>query len=131
MAQAAANGSPRGLVYRRSTGELTLDGRSLATGYSGSGAAKNNPEMQSSQGQGLIPQGTNTMDPQFYSPATGPGAIRLTPNRETEKFGRKDFEMNGDSIRHPGTASEGCIIMPPEVRKQVAALLNRALTVMR
>ena len=37
--------------------------------------------------------------------------------------------MHGESVRHPGKASEGCIIMPPNVRKQVDALPDRTLTV--
>jgi hypothetical protein len=34
-------------------------------------------------------------------------------------FGRSEFLCHGDSIEHPGDASEGCIIQLRDVRRQM------------
>jgi hypothetical protein len=34
-------------------------------------------------------------------------------------FGRSGFLMHGDNIRLPGTASEGCIILPRDLREAI------------
>ena len=78
MAQGPTTGSGA-LVYSLSTCKLTLNGETLAQGYSGAGPGKNNPDMQSSQGVGPIPEGKYTVGRQFNSTRTGPGAMRLTP----------------------------------------------------
>jgi hypothetical protein len=45
--------------------------------------------------------------------------LRLEPEPDTDTFGRAGFLMHGDSGAHPGEASEGCIIMPRNVREAV------------
>ena len=118
--------APQGWVYSQSTGELTHDGQHIATGYSGSGIGRNNPQMQTTHDVGPVPQGSYSTGNQFHSSVTGPGAIRLTPNPGTQTYGRRDLEIHGDSISHPGQGSTGCIILPPEVRRQ---LPNSTITV--
>jgi len=34
-------------------------------------------------------------------------------------FGRDGFLIHGDSVRHPGDASEGCIILPRRFRERI------------
>ena len=107
MAQSPTPKTSGGLTCSQGAGERTLNGRVA----------------------GPILQGRYTVGRQFHSSVTGPGAMRLAPNPGTQTYGRKDFEMHGDSIRHPGEASEGCIIMPPAVRKLVDALPDSTLTI--
>ncbi len=35
-------------------------------------------------------------------------------------FGRSGFLIHGDSVSHPGEASEGCIILDRNVRETIA-----------
>lgn len=107
-------------TYDQASGTLTTpDGSPLCQGYSGAGEGKNNPAMQNVHDVGPIPQGTYWIEAPFNSPAHGPFAMPLNPSPSNEMFGRSGFLMHGDSLEHPGCASEGCIIMPPEVRHTV------------
>lgn len=116
-------------TYEQSTGRLSHDGTIVGTGYSGAGDGKNNPSMQNVVGVGPIPCGLYVIGEPFNSTDHGPFAMHLYPDAENEMFGREGFLMHGDSIQHPGNASEGCIIMPREVRTQVWDSGDRALTV--
>jgi len=117
-------------TYQQSTGELTNPGGDVvATGYSGHGAGKNNPAMQEKVDVGPIPQGTYTVGPPFTSDKHGPYAMSLTPAASDEMFGRSGFMMHGDSIEHPGGASEGCIIMPRNIREMVWSSGDHSLQV--
>jgi Protein of unknown function (DUF2778) len=107
-------------TYAQKTGELQQDGKHVATGYSGAGEGKNNPDLQSARNVGPIPQGGWTIaGPPVNTPEHGPYVLRLTPQEKTETFGRDGFLMHGDSKNAPGTASHGCVIMPRTVREQV------------
>lgn len=106
-------------TYNQRTGELSSADGVLATGYSGAPGAKNDPEKQDLTNVGPIPRGTYTVGVPFTSDAHGPWAMRLTPDPTNEMYGRAGFLMHGDSVEHPGAASEGCIIMPRDVRKTV------------
>jgi hypothetical protein len=55
--------------------------------------------------------------------------MRLTPDPTNEMFGRSAFLIHGDSIKAPGTASEGCIIQSNPVRTLVSKSSNRRLQV--
>ncbi len=108
-------------TYQISTGQLSHDGEIIGTGYSGApGIWKNNPHTTNIPGHGAIPVGVYDIGSLFTSPQTGPNAMRLTPKPGTDTFGRADFEMHGDSIAHPGSASHGCVIMPLPIRLKVA-----------
>ena len=43
--------------------------------------------------------------------------------------GRTAFLIHGDSIKHPGDASEGCIILGPHIRTRIAASGDTVLNV--
>lgn len=107
-------------TYQQSTGELKQDGKFVSKGYSGHGEGQNNPACQQIHNVGPIPRGTWTIKgPPFDTPTHGPCVLRLFPCSYTDTFGRSAFLMHGDKIGAPGTASEGCIIMPRAVREQV------------
>lgn len=60
-------------TYQQSTGILRHDGAIVASnGYSGRGAGKNNPSMQTIANVGPIPQGTWNIGPLHTSLHTGP-----------------------------------------------------------
>ena len=65
----------------------------------------------------------------FDSPRRGPLCLRLEPARGTDTHGRSAFLIHGDSKSQPGTASEGCIILPPTVRAAISASNDRDLEV--
>lgn len=107
-------------TYEQKTGRLVnAAGALVATGYSGAPAGKNNPDMQNVQAVGPIPQGEYTVGTPFNAATHGPFAMHLNPYPSNEMFGRSGFLMHGDSLEHPGAASEGCIIMPRAIRETV------------
>lgn len=105
--------------YEQETGILSHNGADVAIGYSGSGNGKNNPAMQDVQKIGPIPVGEYFIGQPCDTPTHGPYVLRLSPNPNNEMCGRSGFLIHGDSIEHPGTASQGCIIMPRKVREQI------------
>lgn len=117
-------------TYAQKTGELQKDGEHVANGYSGAGDGKNNPAMQSVHNVGPIPEGDWTIGgPPVSTAEHGPYVLHLTPNPETDTFGRTGFLIHGDSKDHPGEASQGCIILPRAVRQQVWTSGDRDLKV--
>ena len=106
-------------IYSQPTGRMTKDGLLLASGYSGNDEGKNNPNMQSVHNKGPIPVGLYTMLEPVDTDTHGPYVIRLEPDEQNEMFGRAGFLIHGDSIDHPGTASQGCIIMPRYARERL------------
>jgi RHS repeat-associated protein len=98
--------------------------------YSGYGRGLNDPGQQSlpganapapKQNAGPIPRGKYTIGAQIQHPNLGPAAMRLTPSRSNNMFGRSDFWIHGDNSSLNFTASQGCIIAPRAVRDAIAA----------
>jgi Protein of unknown function (DUF2778) len=116
--------------YRQSNGDLSRDGRSIGAGYSGHGAGKNNPTMEGVRNVGPIPSGMYRISGQFHHPSKGAVTMGLAPIGHTA-FGRSAFLIHGDSIKHPGEASEGCIILGRALRQAVADSGDRELEVVR
>lgn len=106
--------------YRRSDGMLSQDSVFAGYGYSGHGIGKNNPDMQSVPNVGCIPAGAWIIGPAYTDPEKGPIVMRLSPEPDTETYGRTGFLIHGDSIKAPGTASEGCIILSRAIRQQIS-----------
>lgn len=107
-------------TYAQKTGDLQQDGNHVASGYSGSGEGKNNPQMEAVPNVGPIPKGNWTIaGPPISTRDHGPYVLKLHPTPETETFERSGFLMHGDSTKSPGSASRGCVILPRPVREQV------------
>lgn len=92
-------------------------GKRLAQGYAGSGKGKNNPEMQSVHDAGPLPRGIYTAAAPVNTTTHGPYVLWLTPDPANEMFGRSGFGVHGDSIKRPGEASLGCIVLPRFARE--------------
>ena len=118
-------------TYQVSTGILTGNNGVIGTGYSGAaGVGKNNPAEEGVKDVGPIPEGKYTIQgPPFDTPAHGPFVMRLIPDPANDMKGRSGFLMHGDSLRMPGTASEGCVIMAFPIREAVWLSGDRDLTV--
>jgi hypothetical protein len=117
-------------TYAQKTGELQQDGKHVASGYSGSGAGKNNPAMEKVHSVGPIPHGDWTIvGPPVDTIDHGPYVLTLQPSASTNTFDRTGFRMHGDSKESPGCASQGCVIMPRPVRAQVWKSGDRDLEV--
>lgn len=116
-------------IWEQKTGHLLFDGALVATGYSGKAEGKNNPMMAAVPNQGPIPCGVYRIGDPFDSPSHGPYVLALSPDAANEMFGRGGFLIHGDSIEHAGNASEGCIILPKNIRSQIHLSNERGLTV--
>lgn len=112
-------------IYVQRSGKIYQPGgQSLACGYSGGNCGKhpegkNNPAMQDQHNIGPVPVGLWHLSAPQDSPTHGPYAMDMTPDKDTNTYGRSGFKMHGDSIVHPGNASDGCIIMPRFVRERI------------
>lgn len=107
-------------TYEQRTGALHWNGKLFAVGYSGGGPGKNNPSMEQVKRVGPIPKGWYTISgPPYTSPTHGPFVLRLLIQVGNKMYNRGSFLIHGDSIDHPGMASEGCIIMARWVRKAI------------
>lgn len=122
--------------WHQSSGELWRvgddgnNGTFVSKGYSGAGEGKNNPAYQRVHNVGPIPQGKwNIVSLTEENTSHGPYVLHLAPCDGTDTFGRSGFLIHGDSIPHPGTASQGCIILPRNIRESVWASGDRDLSV--
>ena len=108
-------------TYQQSTGILKHDGVQITNnGYSGNGNEKNAHDKQDIKGKGPIPVGKYTLQGgPFKHHKTGAYTIRLHPDPSNKMFGRDNFMIHGDSEKHPGQASEGCIILKLIYRKKI------------
>lgn len=119
-------------TYEQLTGNLldptgTLQGK----GYSGYPPHRNDPGSEVVRSLGPIPHGLWQAVELIPESSHGPFAIRLEPYDQTETFGRAGFLMHGDSIPHPGLASEGCIIQSRDVRELFWASADHDINVVR
>jgi len=108
---------------------LDPTGKLLAVGYSGLGIAKNDPAAQVLPDQGPIPQGSYLILQPEDSPTHGPFAMHLSPFASNEMYGRSGFMIHGDSLEHPGAASDGCIILGRLYREAIWASGDHELKV--
>lgn len=107
------------------------DGTSRAKGYSGAGDCKNVPDAQVIHNRGPIPIGLYKIGKHVDTVTHGPFVLPLTPSEANTMYGRDGFLIHGDSVIHPGTASEGCIILPRDVREEIEASGDQWLAVNR
>lgn len=107
-------------VYSQSTGELKLNGKVKATGYSGSkkGGGLNNPEKQDESFVGPIPRGEWTIGEAYKHERLGPNTMKVEPV-DPKLTKRSEFRIHGDNSKKDQSASEGCIVLGPEERKMI------------
>jgi hypothetical protein len=111
--------------WDQSAGELRLNSKLISRGYSGNGRGKNNPSLQNIPSVGPIPRGRYKIGAPYKSERVGQYALPLDaidakPGDDTHQpTGRGAFRIHGDSVKAPGTASHGCIILPRNIRELV------------
>lgn len=117
--------------YVQTSGKL-LDhrGKLISIGYSGNGNDRDHPASQEKVGRGPLPVGQYTIGPP-HAPADhlGPLALPLWPATANHMFGRSGFFIHGDNTAMNHTASNGCIILPRQVRQLVSDSPDRVLQV--
>lgn len=116
--------------YSQRTGELTRNGQEAGVGYSGRGNGRNNPLMENAQNIGPIPRGRYRIGTAYIHRTKGPVTMSLTPLGHTA-HGRTHFLIHGDSVAHPGNASEGCIVLSRPVREAIANSGDREIEVVQ
>ena len=106
--------------YGQSSGRLTYNGRVIATGYSGTGAGRNNPDRENERNVGPITRGRYRIE-RAQRERGMPYVMNLTPSGHNA-HGRTGFEIHGDNNR--GDASGGCIILRRNIRQSVSELIS-------
>lgn len=107
-------------TYEQSSGKLYRDRECVAQGYSGHGEGKNNPAAEGVRNTGPIPAGKWKVGPAYQHPRKGGCVLPLTAALGTSTHGRSGFLIHGDSLVNPGTASEGCIVLPYQARERLS-----------
>lgn len=116
-------------IWKSDKGELWKDGKLVSKGYSGAPGFKNDPVVEGIRNKGPIPRGMWKLGKVIVKhPKLGGNVIPLTPVGH-KALGRSAFLIHADSIKAPGTASQGCIILPAPVRAVMAASQDRELLV--
>jgi lipoprotein-anchoring transpeptidase ErfK/SrfK len=123
-------------VYSQTSGQMShVDGNGnstpVATGYSGNGEGLNNPDAEGFQNQGPIPQGEYEIGQQQDSKNTGPGVLPLIPNASNNMFNRSAFQIHGDNTAGNQSASNGCIVLPRNIRDLIANSGDNVLIVVQ
>jgi hypothetical protein len=115
-------------VFHQSSGVLEHNGTKITEGYSGSRSLGINLQ-ENVPYYGPIPHGLYRIGMSF-STKSPTHVFSLDPIGH-DAHGRTDFLIHGDykDKQKRGTASEGCIILPLEVRKAVWASHDRILSV--
>lgn len=97
--------------------------------YTGRPGFKDDSAYECVKNKGPLPRGTYTIGPAFYHKRTKAWTIRLTPYIENQMCGRDGFMIHGESVSHPGEASNGCIILDMSYRKIIADSRDKILVV--
>lgn len=118
--------------YEQKTGSLWKDDYPLAphAGYSGRDTyehkGRNNPELEHMPFIGPIPRGKYWICPWYNSQTKGPVVMRLDPEGH-DACCRTGFMIHGDNAKND--ASEGCIVLPRNLREKIARSGDRVLEV--
>jgi hypothetical protein len=106
-------------TYKQTTGELLLDGKAVGKGYSGHGEGLNNPDQEAIRDVGPIPAGNWSIGDAFKHETKGPMVMRLSPDGH-KAHGRDGFLIHGDNKKGDKSASNGCIILGPDLRDKIS-----------
>lgn len=104
--------------YSQSQGTISHNGQAAGQGYSGNGVACNRPEFEHQRFVGPIPRGMYRIG-HALTTSKGKCTMALSPVGHNAR-GRTNFLIHGDSRDCPGSASEGCIVLPLDIRKRIA-----------
>ncbi len=115
--------------YNQSTGELSRNGIRVATGYSGTGHGRNNPDAENLANVGPVPRGRYQIGPIHDTRTHGPPGYGTYTFSGQSNGWRAGFLIHGDNRRHD--ASTGCIILPRDIRERINASGDRVLEVVR
>lgn len=114
-------------TFSLSKGQIT-DGTRVINAYSGAfGIWQNNPDYTNVHDLGPIPLGLWHIGTAFIDAEHGPCVMRLTPDAQTETFGRTGFLIHGDSIANPGHASKGCVATNGPIALADRTYINHSL----
>lgn len=122
-------------TYEQCSGKLfDGSGEFIGVGYAGGNCGKNpegvnNPAMQEMRSVGPLPQGLYSLGAVVEGSHLGVFAIPLMPDPANEMFGRSAFYCHGDNKLGNQSASEGCIIMPPSIRRMIYAGIDSKIRV--
>jgi Protein of unknown function (DUF2778) len=117
------------ITFQISTGTLFSNGATLGTAYSGAPGYVDDAGQTSVVAHGPIPVGTWGIGAPTDLPVLGPFCMALSPNAETNTFGRSAFFIHGDNQAHDETASEGCIVAARWLREAIWADPDHLLNV--
>lgn len=110
------------MKYSQSLGYIWNDDGSIIFkgGWSGNGKGKNNPEMEGVKNKGPIPRGRYIIGTPYDSTRVGKFSIPLIPSCHNA-LDRTHLRMHGATIDESrrGEESDGCVILPFDIRKKV------------
>lgn len=115
-------------IYSQRSGILWHDTEEVGEGYAGKQGDCNNPWSDTKVGYGPIPRGLYRIGTAYKHPKLGSVTMNLTPVGHNAQ-GRTAFRIHGDSRTAPGSASEGCIVLPLAVRQSIADSNDKELFV--
>lgn len=104
------------LTYDQRSGALLGLGYE-ARGYSGFPPYVNDPEAEHIRARGPIPRGDYLVTRSSHT-RKGPIACHLQPIGHDAK-GRTEFMIHGDSLKAPGYASRGCVVLGRKDREAI------------
>lgn len=109
------------------------DGTLAGTGYAGGNCGKNpeginNPAMQGVKDIGPLPEGFYTFGDLVEEGELGLYYFALNPDDSNDMLGRGDFYCHGDTSI-PRRASEGCIVIAHDVRREMHESLCQRIQV--
>jgi len=98
--------------------------------YAGAPGYKNDTQYECLANKGPLPRGKYRIVGQpFKHPTAGRFTLRLEPYASNNMCGRAGFLIHGDSRKHLGEASNGCIVANPEDRKAIWDSMDKELIV--
>lgn len=117
-------------TYVQATGHYyDPDGTLLGTGYSGAPGHVNDAASERLHDLGPCPRGEYTFGDAYNDPRLGPAVMALTPVPPFDAYGRTLLRIHGDNGRADQSASDGCLVAPPDIRDAMDASDDRLIQV--